>query len=234
MIKLLSNGNTNAKTKKNEIRTFILYLSPARQNSKSINLCPKASKGCLKSCLFTSGRGVFTTVNMARTRKSNLYVEDKETFLKQLSKEVQTKINSSLKKGYKVAFRLNGTSDVDFLSMMKTRGLFDYTKAPNNVYFYDYTKIIGKALKYNKDPKYTVTFSRAEDNQRDVDVAIKNNIPVAVVFNKIPKDYNGVKVIDGDISDLVMLKNKGVILGLKAKGQALKDNTNFVVQIKNK
>ena len=43
---LLSKGSTNSKTAKNSLETFILYLAPERQNSKRVNLCPKASKGC--------------------------------------------------------------------------------------------------------------------------------------------------------------------------------------------
>ena len=50
--KLLSKGTTNAKTAKNKLTTFILYLSPAAQNNKKVNLCPFASKGCLKACLY--------------------------------------------------------------------------------------------------------------------------------------------------------------------------------------
>ena len=41
----------------------------------------------------------------------------------------------------------------------------------------------------------------------------------------------GKKVIDGDKSDLEMVKHKDVILGLIAKGDAKKDKTNFVIHI---
>ena len=51
---LLSKGNTNSKTAKNNLESYILYLSPAKQNNKSINLCPKASNGCLAACLYTT------------------------------------------------------------------------------------------------------------------------------------------------------------------------------------
>ena len=56
---LLSKGNTNAKTAKNNFDTYILYLAPHKQNSLKINICPKASKGCAASCLFSAGRGKF-------------------------------------------------------------------------------------------------------------------------------------------------------------------------------
>ena len=42
---LLSTGISNAKTAKNSIDTYILYLAPYNQNSKGKNICPNASKG---------------------------------------------------------------------------------------------------------------------------------------------------------------------------------------------
>ena len=84
--KLLSKGNTNSKTAKNNLESYILYLSPAKQNNKSINLCPKASKGCLAACLYTAGRGKFSNVKTARINKANYYINDKINFIDQLTK----------------------------------------------------------------------------------------------------------------------------------------------------
>jgi hypothetical protein len=47
---LLSEGSTNAKTAKNETKTFILYLAPFNLNSFGLSVCPKASKGCIQAC----------------------------------------------------------------------------------------------------------------------------------------------------------------------------------------
>ena len=52
----------NAKTVKGEKKgytTYIMYLAPHTQNSKGINLCPHASEGCAKACLFGSGSARF-------------------------------------------------------------------------------------------------------------------------------------------------------------------------------
>jgi hypothetical protein len=54
---------------------------------------------------------------------------------------------------------------------------------------------------------------------------------VAVVFNELPETYLGKPVINGDESDLRFLDPKGVIVGLKAKGKAIKDDSGFVVQV---
>lgn len=230
--KLLSNGMTNAKTSKNEIKTFILYIAPYNQNNKGINLCPMASKGCAAACLFSAGRGKFSNVKQARINKANLYVNDRKTFLNLLGYEIKKEIDKSIKGDYKIAFRLNGTSDLDFLSMLKNKSIFDYSKTPSNVIFYDYTKILGKCEKYKGDKKYILTFSRSESNESDWLKALEQNITTSVVFgNYIPKEYKGKVVIDGDKSDLLMLYNRNTILGLKAKGDAKKDKSNFVINL---
>ena len=74
---LLSKGTTNAKTSKNEQDTYILYLAPYNQNSKNINICPKASEGCAEACLFSAGRGAFSNVINARKNKTEYYLHDK-------------------------------------------------------------------------------------------------------------------------------------------------------------
>ena len=228
-MKLLSNGTTNAKTSKNAIKTFILYFAPYTKNSKGINLCPKASAGCAAACLDTSGMGIFPNVQNARIAKADYYVENKEAFIQQLAKEILTKHRTAVKRGEKIAFRLNGTSDVDFIYLLKKYAGLDISTLSNAV-FYDYTKILGKALKYKGHHNYTVTFSRAEDNENDVQKAIENGINVAAVFSgQLPSTWAGVPVIDGDKSDLEMIGKEGVILGLVAKGKAKKDKSNFVI-----
>jgi hypothetical protein len=53
---------------------------------------------------------------------------------------------------------------------------------------------------------------------------------VAAVFrDQLPAVWAGSPVIDGDSSDIEMLTNKAKILGLKAKGQARKDRSGFVI-----
>ena len=54
---------------------------------------------------------------------------------------------------------------------------------------------------------------------------------VAIVFNELPATYNGYKVIDGTDTDLRFLDEKGVIVGLVAKGKAKKDLSGFTVDV---
>jgi len=226
--KLLSPGTTNAKTAKNSLKTFILYLAPARQNSKGVNLCPKAA-GCEAACLYTAGRGKFSNVQKARINKSNYFVYDKPGFINQLANEL-TKINTKAQKaGETIAIRLNGTSDIDFIYLLKKYAGIDPFSLLNLVY-YDYTKIPGKVKKYINEPRYKLTFSRDETNAEYIPELLKLGANVSVVFNgPIPSQYWGRPVIDGDKSDIVMLYNTGAVLALKAKGDAKKDSTGFVV-----
>jgi len=230
---LLSKGSTNSKTAKNNIETYILYLSPERQNSKGVNLCPKASKGCAAACLYTAGRGKFTNVKASRINKSEYYISDKKIFINQLSKELVKIAAKSIKQNKKIAIRLNGTSDQDFISIIKKYNNLDLLNSDQfkNLVFYDYTAILGKIKKYI-NTSYSLTLSRKEDNESDILQALQLGGNVAAVFrDDLPTTYKGFEVVDGDKSDLEMIYNKNVILGLKAKGEAKKDKSGFVIDV---
>ena len=226
---LLSKGSTNSKTAKNDNDTYILYLAPYNQNSKKINICPKASKGCAAACLFTAGRGAFSNVIKARQNKTEYYLQDKKAFINQLATELIKIDKKASKNKNQTLIRLNGTSDLDFIFLLKKYANFDISNY-NNLHFYDYTKILGKVKKYSNNKNYTLTFSRAEDNEQDIFQAVKYGANVSAVFNgNLPKTYKGIPVIDGDKTDNEMLKYKGFILGLKAKGKARTDKSGFVI-----
>jgi hypothetical protein len=222
---LLSKGSSNAKTAKNSTETLILYLAPFTQNSKGINLCPKATAGCASACLFTAGRGAFSNVAKARTNRTEYYLHDRKIFLAQVAKE----INRKAKKVPTLAVRLNGTSDVKLVEMLTLA----HDIAPN-VVFYDYTKIPSKAgnRKTTQGHDYIVTYSFNEGNDsipNALEVLNRGGNVAAVFRNELPDTFLGYPVIDGDASDIEMLKHRGVILGLKAKGKAKKDTTGFVI-----
>lgn len=226
---LLSKGNTNAKTSKNEQDTYILYLAPYNQNSKGINICPKASQGCAEACLFSAGRGAFSNVIKARQNKTEYYLQDKKAFINQLASELIKIDKKASKNTNQTLIRLNGTSDLDFIFLLKKYANFDISNY-NNLHFYDYTKILGKVKKYSNNKNYTLTFSRAEDNEQDIFKAVQYGANVSAVFKgTLPQTYKGIPVIDGDKTDNEMLKYKGYILGLKAKGKARTDKSGFVI-----
>ena len=227
---LLSKGITNAKTKKNSLKTFILYLAPHKQNDKGINICPMASNGCAAACLYTAGRGKFSNVQSSRINKTNYFIYNKSLFINQLAKEIIRETAKAKKVGEKIAFRLNGTSDLDFVYLLKKYASLDISDLNPTAIFYDYTKISGKVKKYKDHPNYFLTFSRAEDNESMAQTVLNDGGNVSIVFNgELPNYWRGYKVIDGDTSDLVMIYNENVVLGLRAKGDAKKDKSGFVV-----
>ncbi len=230
---LLSKGITNAKTVKNDIETFILYLAPHKQNAKGVNICPAASNGCIAACLYSAGRGKFSNVQQSRINKTNFYISNKSLFIKKLATEILREYTKAKKKGIKIAFRLNGTSDLDFVYLLQKYAGLDISTLKDVATFYDYTKLIGKIKKYLNHPNYFVTFSRSEINESVAIAVLNMGGNVAAVFsNNLPNFWRGYKVIDGDKSDLEMIYNTNVVLGLKAKGDAKKDKSGFVIESK--
>jgi hypothetical protein len=225
MKKLISKGSSNAKTAKNALETHILYLMPHIRNSKLINLCNNASEGCISGCLVDAGlASVYSSVNLARGVRTELYLNERKVFCDRILKELTLLNKKAIKKEGIIEVRLNGTSDLDFVGILKNRCGFDILSFSNLV-FYDYTKSIGKVKKYIGNEKYVLTFSRSEINETECMQALAMGANVSVVFDHkkpFPATYLGTQVISGDLSDDIMLKVTGKILGLKAKGPKAK------------
>jgi hypothetical protein len=230
----------NAKTIKGEdlgYKTLICYMSPHKQNAFGRNLCPKATPGCMASCLFTAGRGAFSNVKIGRLRKSEFFLSNKELFMEQLVTEIKKAIRN--KKDKNICVRLNGTTDIPFENI-KVGGFDNIMSMFPEITFYDYSKV---AKRFDKElPKnYHLTFSMAETetNKKECFELLNKGFNVAVVFDvkdetELPSQYQGFNVVNGDLHDLTWLHksetDKGIIIGLKAKGQARKDTTGFVVK----
>lgn len=223
---LLSDGITNTKTAKNPIKSYILYLAPARTIG-IVNVCPFASPGCTLGCLYSSGRGKFNSVQLARINRTKFWAVDRAKFYIKLANEL-LQIASEYKKA---AIRLNGTSDIDHLDQLKRYTGIDFlSKKYSNLKFYDYTKSIHMFKKY-QNSRYSLTFSKSEINDDQVSEVLQLGGNVAAVFSgkQLPATYKGYKVINGDASDYRVNDPKNVIVGLLAKGDAKKDSSGFVI-----
>lgn len=223
-MKLLSiQNNKTVKGEKLKVLTGVLYLAPARISGYEV--CPRRSKGCTAACLFTAGMGAFSTVWLARMKKTMMFFEEKEAFMIQLHKDIKSLKRKATKLGMKPAVRLNGTSDIEWTRT----GIME---AFPDVQFYDYTKVLNRLSK--KLPEnYHITFSKNESNEAECEKALELGHNVAVVFDTLPKRWKGYKVLDGDDTDARFLDKAGYVIGLKAKGQAKKDKTGFVVRLNN-
>jgi hypothetical protein len=224
--KLLTTNNAKTlKGGKLGYVTYILYMSPFRQNSKGINLCSHASAGCAEACLFSSGfGGMFNSVQQARIKKSEYFLSSRVEFLHQLKKEITRAIKKHEGEAIPV-FRLNGTTDITLEKFKIFEGKNIFELFPD-VQFYDYTKNytrFDKVLPAN----YHLTFSRSEINHDKSLEMLARGINVAMVFNQVPSTYEGYKVINADTDDLRFLDTKGgVICGLKYKNMTGKNADN--------
>ena len=211
-------STNNAKTIKGEklgYMTYILYMSPFTANSKGINVCSHASKGCADSCLVSSGfGGMYANIKQGRVNKTEFFLKDRVSFLTKLKSEIEKAIEKNKYKAI-VTFRLNGTSDLPYEKYKIFDGKNIFELFPN-VQFYDYTK---NYLRFDKvlPSNYHLTFSRSETNDAIAINLLKRGFNVAMVFDKLPETYNGFKVINGDLDDLRFLDEKNVIVGLKYK-----------------
>ena len=227
----------DAKTSKGEklgFRTAILYMAPANQSGE--NLCPMAYLAqCDLACLFTAGRGAFSSVFYARLRKALFWQQYREKFLELARKEIINLYNRSLAEGWTLLVRLNGTTDIRW----ENYGLI---QSLPQIQFYDYTKIANrKAVPANYD--LTFSYSGVAAYQPFVQKAVANGMRIAVVFRtrKIVEDmlennqtFLGLSLVDGDDTDVRHIEDQGVVVALYAKGAAKKDKTGFVVDEFNK
>ena len=209
----------NAKTIKGEklgYMTYILYMSPFTLNSKNINVCSHASKGCADACLYGSGLGgMYPKVREARINKTEYFLNDRIGFLFQLKTEIEKAIKKN--KGIAIpVFRLNGTSDLPYEKYRVFEDNKNIFEMFPDVQFYDYTK---NWVRFNKPlPKnYHLTFSRSETNHEKAMEILRKGYNVAMVFDNVPSEYEGFKVINADNDDLRFLDESGVICGLKYK-----------------
>lgn len=210
----------NAKTIKGkklfDITTYILYLAPHKQNSLGKNICPNATAGCSKACLYGAGRGSLSNVQTGRTNKAEFFLQDKSKFLTMLYIEIaQIELKHKLE-GTKFAIRLNGTSDISYESLKIEMTGKSLMESFPSVTFYDYTKN-NKRFKKQLPANYTLVFSRSETNGDVAKQLLNSGISIAVVFDKLPETYMGVKVINGDLSDARFLDEKQVVVGLTYK-----------------
>jgi len=227
--KLLQPGANNVKLKKNIVKSFILNLSPYKQNNKGRNLCAKASPGCIASCLYTAGFGKFTSVQQSRQLNTEVFLKHTDVFLGLLQQELIKLNEKAGKENTQYAVRLNGTSDMDWLLLFHKK-LNWYPTALKNIILYDYTKHVDRMF-YYQGTNYHLTFSKSENNWSDCVRVLDAGMNVAVVFKQLPTTYMGYRVEDGDLSDDRYFDSTGVIIGLRPKGRAKKDTTGFVVNV---
>jgi len=227
---LLSAGSTKIdKSNKIQDKYFsrIMYLAPDDLADGKNTLCPFAKIAkCNEACLNTAGMGIFSNVQQARIRKSLLFLNDQQEFMRLLVKDANTFLRECIRLDKKPALRLNGTSDIQW-EYIKVEGKNMFELFPQ-IQFYDYTKI--PTRKVGHIPNYHLTWSYSEANDKYATLFDKVSNNIAVVFRDVlPKVFKGLRVIDGDKHDMRFLDETQVVVGLVAKGKGKKDYSGFVI-----
>lgn len=249
---LLSPPNTNYKAKKNlglNVHTYFLSLAPS--DISGFNVCPIANKiteneqsenksSCSSVCVAFNGKGSFSNVINSRINKTKRFFQDRENFLNDLILDIYKAVQYSEFYGFVPTFRLNAYSDIKWENVrIKSFGNCTIFELFPDVTFYDYTKHTNR-----KTPKnYHLTYSHW-GKWEQTKTQIKQGRNIAMVFDvkkavELPKMFQGLKVVDGDKTDLRTPKNDGMnsIVGLRAKmskaniKNELKKNVSFVVAV---
>jgi len=226
--KLLSVDSNPKIAKSNKLSdeywSCIMHLRPV-----NTRICPyQIEAGCKDACLNTAGvAGIFPSVQDARQRKTDLFLNDQAEFMTQLVLDVIKFIKACDRKGKKPAIRLNGTSDIQWEKIIVECGQNIFEMFPQ-VQWYDYTKIPTRKIKHIINYHLTWSYSEASPKYADNFTKVKYNI--AVVFHKkLPKTFRGRKVIDGDKHDMRFMDEDNVVVGLLAKGKAKVEDNGFVI-----
>ncbi len=229
--KLLSVNSNPKIDKSNKVSekywSCIMHLRPV-----STKICPYQDIAkCKDACLNTAGLGgVYPSIQKARQKKTDLFLNDRDEFMQQLVKDINTFIRACKRKDRRPAIRLNGTSDIQW-EYIEIDGYENIFAMFPDVQFYDYTKIPTRKIEHITNYHLTWSYSEANEKYAKMFDKVPNN--KAVVFkNKIlPTMFKGLKVIDGDTHDMRFLDEPNSVVGLKAKGKARQDKSGFVINV---
>ena len=214
--------------------TYGLYLAPAKVSGH--NVCSHSTPECRLGCLNTSGRaGIeefsgLDKIKKARINKTKLFFEHTAFFMEWLMAEIMSARAKAERDGYYFSVRLNCTSDIDWTKVLiDGKSIFQIF---SGIQFYDYTK---NANKFTEKPSnYHLTYSYTGRNAELCKALLHRGFNVAMVFNvkhesQLPKTYNGYQVINGDLTDYRIDDAKGIIIGLKWKRIANRENERKVL-----
>lgn len=236
-MKLLS-IDSNSKLAKTNAKVGAGHLYAGLSMMPDNVLCPGSkAAGCMTGCLKSAGRGRFSNVALARQRKTDWFHTDRASFVTQLIKDLEALVRKATKEGKSARVRLNVLSDVTWESVACERQGKAFKGIPEafpEIGFYDYTKRANRLGKTPFNYHLTFSYSGVSTYQKQVAKALDTDANMAVVFHvkknqPLPKLWAGKIVIDGDEHDARLDDPMNVIVGLRAKGQAIKDTSGFVV-----
>jgi hypothetical protein len=224
---LLTDQAANAKTAKNikkKVLSAILHMLPGTSSGKQF--CTHATPACLSGCLNTRGRGGIpidgevanNLIQKARMRRSRLFIEHRETFMRYLVADIAKLERQAKALGLQAVVRGNGTTDIRWEKVRyKGKTIFEWFPT---VQFHDYSKYpVHRRPDSDLPSNYDICYSLAEtlESTRWAFEALSAGRNVIAVVD-VPKgealpDW----LIDGDEHDLRYLDPFGVV-AVRAKG----------------
>ena len=252
---ILATPESNPKVAKNgkmDVLTAPMHLAP--YNLSGFQVCAQASAGCAAACLHTAGNPAYMAQKDARRKaKTVAYFKERDAFMAVLFFEIAAHARKANQRNMECGVRLNATSDLPWeRRKVNVDGtdvfLMDYFP---EVQFYDYTKITKRAIAFatgGMPRNYHLTFSKNEDNDSDCikvleaggNVSVVCSLPVyktAKATGSLPYPYDTPDAIDGDAHDYRPSDGDrrgnirgGLIVALKAKGDAKHDTSGFVLR----
>ena len=175
-LKTLFSQSVKTRKGSQDYEVHVMYLQPADKVA-SKTLCSFADlAGCKNPCLISSGHLGMTPAQNACTKRTIYFLLRKDLFERMLLAEIDQKDIASTMAGKKALFRLNGTSDIDWLHIIEQKP---------QVSFYYYTKELGYIRRNNLD-NYDLTFSGSmfsKQSRSAFKKAISRGHRIAVAFN---------------------------------------------------
>jgi hypothetical protein len=237
-LKLITPPSGNPKLGKSSILNCGLFLSAAEIAEGESN-CKWSTESCRANCIVYTGRAEFIpSINRARINRTLLYRNNFDQFLDRFCSDLVKIRHYQLASGTPVAFRFNGTTDLDWSHL---RAII-----PNywNWNFYDYTKrplALSRPILKWAHLTYSLDCSFAP-NMRVARAWIRECRNIAVIFRKKPTlnfpsflkfivDGREIvrPVVDGDRTDLRFTDPAGCVVGLRAKGRLRRDRSLFAL-----
>jgi len=224
-----------AKNLKLRILSFPLHLAPAKlgapANKPKATVCPGATPGCIAACLHTAGNPAYMKGKaQARRARTLLFWQRKDLFFALLMLEVRAAAAKARRRRMRAAFRLNATSDLQYERyLINGRPLIAGIFA--RLTFYDYTKIARRQTPDNYHLIYSLAETARSMREARAELAAGRNVAAVFAGRRLPAEYLGAPVIDGDEHDYIPADPAGVVRGLKAKGAARGDESGFAVAV---
>jgi len=221
-MKLLNTTNSNTKIAKTQKMSEAIRVASMSLMPHPLICAGSKAAGCFEDCLKSSGRGVFESVAKSRQNKTWFWLNDQAGFLTQLAAELHNFEKLCARQNVAGWVRLNTISDIDWEN-------YGIPQAFPNLNFYDYSKRVNRFKNLPENYRLILSYSGRRQYAKTV-AARPAGAPMAVVFggDGLPEYWNGERVIDGDVSDLINLAS-GCIVGLRAKGKAKTNDNDFVV-----